>query len=91
MARERDMIHVFQNLIANAVMFRAVHVSDAVTISIADNSQGVDESHLELVFGIFERVCDGPYPELGSDWPSAGGFSNASPVTSGWSATRRAA
>lgn len=58
---------VFQNLIANALKFGSPERTPRVTISarvqgneatfsVADNGIGIEERHLERVFGIFQRL-----------------------------------
>lgn len=72
----RAMTEVFQNLIENALKFRArkppsVHVKaqrrqDRWLFSVRDNGIGVDPAHAERVFTIFQRLHSrGEYPGTG--------------------------
>src|SRR5688500_7483938 len=63
---QSQLLQLFQNLIANAVKFRsdepcvvtirAERDKDKWEISVADNGIGIDESHVDRIFTIFERL-----------------------------------
>ena len=70
-----DVVRVLQNLLANAVKYRAdraPHIAVAagrdgtqVVVSVCDDGVGVPEEDLERVFGRYERVHGDPYPGTG--------------------------
>lgn len=61
-----QLTQVFQNLIANAIKFRAsqppcIHISadfheEVWTLSIADNGIGIDPQYFDRIFEVFERL-----------------------------------
>lgn len=63
---EMKLVHVFQNLIGNAIKYRrdappSVHIAvkengkDWV-FSVADNGQGIEPQYKERIFGVFKRL-----------------------------------
>ncbi|MBF0130622.1 MAG: GHKL domain-containing protein, partial [Alphaproteobacteria bacterium] len=67
MADEGQLIRLFQNLIDNAIKYRAperppvVHVNAAFNgevwvFSVSDNGIGIDPKHFDRVFTIFQRL-----------------------------------
>jgi two-component system sensor histidine kinase/response regulator len=76
MGNAADLTQVLQNLVSNAVKFRAdggtpvVDVrteqhDDVVTIAVRDNGRGVHPDHMERAFQMFERLDGDPYPGTG--------------------------
>ncbi len=70
------LVHLFQNLIANAIKYRtpdkapliqieATQTSEAWTFSIADNGIGIAPQHLDSIFSAFKRLH-------GQDIPGSG-------------------
>lgn len=63
-----DLVRLFQNLIGNAIKYRALDRNPVIavsahrsspkfwTISVADNGIGIDPEYRERVFGIFQRL-----------------------------------
>ncbi|HEX7468102.1 MAG TPA: ATP-binding protein, partial [Methanobacterium sp.] len=61
-----QMIHVFQNLIANAIKFRSsdtpkIHISaqieeNQLILSVSDNGIGIDLQYSERIFEVFQRL-----------------------------------
>ena len=74
-ARESEVISVFQNLIENAIKYRGPappRVSISATrrtsewlFSVQDNGQGIEEKYTKHIFGMFKRLT-------GSDVPGTG-------------------
>ncbi|MBW8826647.1 MAG: response regulator [Acidobacteria bacterium] len=70
-----DLIHVFQNLIGNAIKYAGsqapqLHISASrsdglIEVAVRDRGVGVDEDDLERAFGRFERVGGQPAPGTG--------------------------
>lgn len=72
-----ELIQVFQNLLGNAIKFRApgtrpvIHVSASRgehehTFAVKDNGIGIDPQHFDRIFAIFQRVGEGAkYPGTG--------------------------
>jgi light-regulated signal transduction histidine kinase (bacteriophytochrome) len=70
-----DLVHVFQNLLANAVRhaghdephvdITADHHGEEVEVAVRDDGVGVPEDDLERVFGRFERIDGQPGPGTG--------------------------
>lgn len=67
LADEKQMISLFQNLIANAIKYRkedtspqihigALREEGLVTFSVQDNGVGIAPEHLEKIFMVFNRV-----------------------------------
>jgi chemotaxis family two-component system sensor kinase Cph1 len=60
------LAHLFQNLIENAIKYRAqevprIHIGadrkeDSWELCISDNGIGLDPQHAEMIFGVFKRV-----------------------------------
>ena len=61
------MVHLFQNLIGNAIKFRngetpphikieAIESSSNVVFSVSDNGIGIESEHIERIFVIFQRL-----------------------------------
>jgi signal transduction histidine kinase len=76
MADERQLVQVLQNLISNAIKFRAdapprIHVSaeereDEWEFAVRDNGIGIDPSHADRIFEIFKRLhTRAEYPGTG--------------------------
>jgi len=67
--------HLFQNLIENALKYRAqemprIHISadrknDSWELCISDNGIGIDPKHAEMIFGVFKRVHGSQYEGTG--------------------------
>jgi light-regulated signal transduction histidine kinase (bacteriophytochrome) len=72
---EIQLTQVFQNLIGNAIKYKsdepprisitAQELSEAWTISVADNGIGVDPQYGERIFGIFKRLHGRELPGTG--------------------------
>lgn len=66
LAKESEMIQLFQNLIGNAIKYRAdlppkIHVwamidQEAWRFSVTDNGIGIDQPYHEQIFGVFKRL-----------------------------------
>lgn len=67
LADETQLVQLFQNLVANALKFRAegrpphVHVSarrdgDRWRLAVADNGIGIEAEYLRRIFGLGERL-----------------------------------
>lgn len=75
MADDTQLLHVFQNLIANAIKFRGnepphIHISvtrneNEWTFSVRDNGIGIDPEYNERLFNIFKRLHGREYPGIG--------------------------
>ncbi|MGQ0519691.1 MAG: sensor histidine kinase [Actinomycetota bacterium] len=76
MGSAADLRQVFQNLVSNAVKFRAPGTSPVVevsaehgdgvtTVAVRDNGRGVVAGQLERAFQMFERLDGDPYPGTG--------------------------
>jgi PAS domain S-box-containing protein len=72
----KQLSHVFQNLISNALKYRqkdvppqilitAVAGSDEWCISVRDNGIGFDPEYAERIFGLFKRLHKDEYPGTG--------------------------
>lgn len=79
-ADERQLLQLFQNLIDNALKFRAqnapcIHVTAEPTdhewvFSVCDNGMGIDPQHVEGIFAIFQRLHgQDEYPGSGMGLP----------------------
>jgi PAS domain S-box-containing protein len=75
-ADPRQMVQLFQNLVSNAVKFRAaapprvqvsaVEAEDAWVFAVMDNGIGIDPEALDRIFGMFQRLhAPGEYPGTG--------------------------
>ncbi|MDQ2841370.1 MAG: ATP-binding protein [Acidobacteriota bacterium] len=74
-ASEAHLIQIFQNLISNAVKYRAPHplqieisatLRDSVcTIAIKDNGIGIDPAYRKQIFGVFKRLHGKGVPGTG--------------------------
>jgi PAS domain S-box-containing protein len=77
-ANEGQLVHVFQNLLSNALKYRKpgivpdVHIGVARqdanwVLSVADNGIGFDQGQAERIFGLFKRLHrnDEEYPGTG--------------------------
>ncbi|HYO80111.1 MAG TPA: ATP-binding protein [Bryobacteraceae bacterium] len=73
---ERQLAHVFQNLLANSLKYRMmdqpvrIHISVAVdpdhwTVSVRDNGIGFDQQYAANIFGLFKRLHKDEYPGTG--------------------------
>ena len=71
-----QLSQMFQNLISNAIKFRAVNppkihissvqVGESWVMSVSDNGIGIDPQHSERIFGMFKRLHGrGEYPGTG--------------------------
>ena len=71
-----QLSQMFQNLISNAIKFRAEHppkihissvqVGESWVMSVSDNGIGIDPQHGERIFGMFKRLHGrGEYPGTG--------------------------
>ena len=71
-----QLSQMFQNLISNAIKFRAenppnihissVQVGESWVMSVSDNGIGIDPQHSERIFGMFKRLHGrGEYPGTG--------------------------
>jgi PAS domain S-box-containing protein len=71
-----QLVHVFQNVISNALKFRSpdaapsIHISveqdgERWTISVSDNGIGFDQKYAERIFGLFKRLHKDEYPGNG--------------------------
>jgi PAS domain S-box-containing protein len=67
LADKRQLIQLFQNLVANAIQYRSaasprVHISAVRhepgewTFAVRDNGQGIEAQHFERIFGVFQRL-----------------------------------
>jgi light-regulated signal transduction histidine kinase (bacteriophytochrome) len=76
----RQLLHLFQNLIDNALKFRTqnaprIHVAAAPTadewvFSVRDNGMGIEPQHVEGIFAIFQRLHgQDAYPGAGMGLP----------------------
>jgi signal transduction histidine kinase len=76
MADASQLVHLFQNLIGNAIKFRGqepprVHVSakqkeDEWVLSVQDNGMGIDSQYAERIFQVFQRL------HTRTDYPGTG-------------------
>ncbi len=72
---EAHFLQIFQNLISNAVKYRAarpprVHVAarqteDVWLFSVADNGMGIDPAYHQTIFGVFKRLHGREVPGTG--------------------------
>ena len=76
MGDDMQITQVFQNLLSNALKYRArearpeIHISaarvgDRWTISVRDNGIGFDPQYAERIFGLFKRLHKDAYPGTG--------------------------
>ena len=72
----KQLSHVFQNLISNALKYRKKDVAPAILvtaaasgdewcISVRDNGIGFDPEYAERIFGLFKRLHKDEYPGTG--------------------------
>ena len=72
----KDLSHVFQNLISNALKYRKKDLAPDVNIaarrdaenwviSVRDNGIGFDQQYAEQIFGLFKRLHKNEYPGTG--------------------------
>ena len=90
-----QLAQLFQNLIGNAIKFRAaerppqIHISACREgglwqFSVRDNGIGFEQRYADKLFLIFQRLhARGQYPGRASAWPSANESSNATAAQSG--------
>jgi light-regulated signal transduction histidine kinase (bacteriophytochrome) len=72
----QQLMHVFQNLLSNALKYRRKELLPAIdisaehngpewTISVSDNGIGFDQQYSERIFGLFKRLHRDEYPGTG--------------------------
>lgn len=75
-AHEAQVMHVFQNLISNAVKYHEKDRAPAISITakragaywlfeVSDNGIGFDPEHAKRIFGLFKRLHGSEYPGSG--------------------------
>lgn len=75
-AHEAQVMHVFQNLISNAVKYHENDRAPAISITakrtgaywlfeVSDNGIGFDPEHAKRIFGLFKRLHGSEYPGSG--------------------------
>ena len=73
---EAQLVHVFQNLLSNALKYRKSDVAPDIQISakmdgrhwiisVADNGIGFEPQYAERIFGLFKRLHKDDYPGTG--------------------------